>query len=90
MKLVFVVPKGMGDYRKQDIFIDESSHGILSDVSVIPGIGITKELYDKGIKTVKDLSNALENSINPEIMKFKGRFNVLVICNNSQSFYGIA
>lgn len=64
LKLIFVVPKGMGDYKKQKIFVDQrDSKSILSDVSAITGIGRsgTNELYSRNIKTVLDLKNSIEN-----------------------------
>jgi hypothetical protein len=63
--------------HRGEIFVEESSHGISSNVSVIPRIGpvVTKELYSKSINTIEDLINAIENPNSPEIQKFNGRFD---------------
>jgi hypothetical protein len=68
LKLIFVVPKGMGDYKKQDVIIENKSLGVYSDVSVIAGIGPigTKELYAANIRTVQDLKYAIESSNHQE------------------------
>jgi hypothetical protein len=82
LKLIFVVPKGMGDYQDQDIVLEIAPQGILSNVSAIPGIGLagTEELHSININTAQDLKNAIENSnINTSVevqkllKKFKGR-----------------
>ena len=60
LKLIFVVPKGMDDYKKQDLM---SKDDIFSNISTIPGIGPigTEQLYSRNIKTVEDLKNAIES-----------------------------
>jgi hypothetical protein len=73
LKLVFVVPKGMSDYKKQAIVDESTTEGILSDISKIAGIGPagTRELNAINIRTVQDLKNAIENSKDPKLLRFK-------------------
>ena len=73
LKLVFVVPKGMSDYKKQAILDESTTQGILSDISKIAGIGPagTRELNAINIRTVQDLKNAILNSKDPKLLRFK-------------------
>jgi hypothetical protein len=83
LKLIFVVPKGMGDdYKKQNILIEELYHGDLSNVSVIPGIGpsATKKLFSESINTIKDLMNAPNSA---GIQKFKRQLDIFMNSVNS-------
>ena len=78
LKLIYVVPKGMRDYKKQEIIVQRTPQGMLSDISAINGIGRvgTKELYSRNIRTVQDLKNAIESSNNQEsqrLLRFKPR-----------------
>ena len=68
-----LVPKGMSDYKKQAILDESTTQGILSDISKIAGIGPagTRELNAINIRTVQDLKNAIENSKDPKLFRFK-------------------
>eukprot|EP00732_Lithocolla_globosa_P000952 Lithocolla_globosa_v1_NODE_384_length_4219_cov_29.823487.p1 type:complete len:491 gc:universal NODE_384_length_4219_cov_29.823487:1886-3358(+) len=72
MRSIFVVPKGMSDYKKQKILF-EGSEGMSSHVSCIRGVGpkAVAALKEKHILTVQHLADAIQEQKVPE---FEGRF----------------
>ncbi|KAJ3268283.1 hypothetical protein HDV01_003214 [Terramyces sp. JEL0728] len=85
VRLIFVVPRSMGDYKKQMINMDDVSKGILSDVAKVRGIGpkSLSILAGKGITTVQQLEIGLKKD--NSLKRFENNYNLFMKDFNSAS-----